>query len=68
MDMVRVGFIGLGMRGPGGYNVLPTFPVLRLKLSVIYTPNALTKRRKFWEKPDFPKLLVRHSISIVVTK
>ena len=40
MDVVRVGFVGLGMRGPGAVDVLHIFPVLRLLPYVIMNRNV----------------------------
>lgn len=41
MEVVRVGFVGLGMRGPGAVNVLHIFRALRLWLFVIMSKDVL---------------------------
>lgn len=40
MDVVRVGFVGLGMRGPGAVERFTHIPLLRLLPYVIMSRNA----------------------------
>lgn len=51
MDTVRVGFIGLGMRGPELLSVLHIFRVSKSRLCVIYVRNVWKKPRTFSRKP-----------------
>lgn len=51
MDTVRVGFIGLGMRGPGAVVRLHIFRVSKSRLCVIYVRNVWKKPRTFSRKP-----------------
>lgn len=55
MDVVRVGFIGLGMRGPGAVQRFTHIPGVEIKALCDIHPDRVDKSQEILKKANFPE-------------
>ena len=64
MEVVRVGFVGLGMRGPGAVKRFTHIPGVEIVALCDYEQERAEKCQKFLKKASMPKAAV-YSLSLI---